>query len=95
MSQRKTKREDISSEFDLEEAGFAVKPAKVEIGSGYAVALGYDENDEAIVDVKTYGVVDLAKLRKELETLFPHARIRHSAQKSSVAVVKKAKRKRK
>ncbi len=66
---------------------------KVEMGSGYAVTVGCDENDEAIVDVKAYRVVDLAKHR-ELATSFPNVKIRNLAQNSSVAVVKKAKRKR-
>lgn len=95
LSQRKIKREDNSGAFDLEEASFVVKPAKVEIGSGYAVAVGHDENDEAILDVKTYGIVDMARIHSELETLFPNTKIRHLAEKSSVAVVKKTKRKRK
>lgn len=94
MSERKIRREDSSVAFDLEETGFAVKPAKVDIGSGYAVALGYDENDAAIVNVKTYGNVDVAKVHRELEKLFPNAKIIHSSQKSSVAVVRKHKRKR-
>ena len=94
MTERKIKREDNTVAFDLEEAGFTVKPAKVDIGSGYAVALGYDENDEAIVNVKTYGNVDVAKVHRELERLFPNAKIKHSEQKPSVAVIRKHKKKR-
>lgn len=80
--------------FDLEETDFVVKPAKVEIGAAYTVSVNY-ENDKPILAVKTYGTVDLAKVQKELEGLFPNVRISHSAQNSCVTVAKKAKGKRK
>jgi hypothetical protein len=94
LSQRRIKRDDSSPAFDLEETGFVINPAKVEIGSGYAVTVAYDENDDAIVDVKTYGNVDMAKVHMELETLFPKARIRHLVPTSSVALIRKTKKKR-
>jgi hypothetical protein len=68
---------------------------RVEIGSAYAVAVGYDENNEPVVDVKTYGTVDMAKVRRELESLFPNARIRHLNRASSVALIRREKKKRK
>jgi hypothetical protein len=95
LSQRKIKREDSPLAFDIEETGFVAKPAKVEIGSGYAVAVGYDENNEPVIDVKTYGTVNMSSVRKELESLFPNARIRHLNGASPVTVVKRAKRRRK
>jgi hypothetical protein len=95
LSQRRTKVEENSAKFDLEETSFAITPAKVEIGSGYSVAVGYDENNEPIVNVKTYGTVDMVKVQRELEDLFPSARIRHLNPASSVAVFKKGKKKRK
>jgi hypothetical protein len=93
LSQRRTKHDETSPKFDLEETDFAITPAKVDIGSGYSVAVGYDENKEPILDVKTYGTVDIVKVKRELEDLFPSARIRH-LNPSSVAVIKKRKKKR-
>jgi hypothetical protein len=94
LSQRKTKHEETSCHFDLEETGFTITPSKVEIGSGYSVALDRDENDEPTVNVKTYGTVDIAKVQRELGSLFPNARIRHVNPGSSTVVIKKDKKKR-
>jgi hypothetical protein len=95
LSQRRTKHEETSAKIDLEETDFAITPAKVEIGSGYSVAVGYDENNEPILNVKTFGTVDVVKVQRELEDLFPSARIRHLNPASSVALIKKSKKKRK
>jgi hypothetical protein len=100
LSQRKIKREESSVEassagFDLEETAFVIRPAKVEIGSGYTVAVDYDDHDRPVIDVKTYGTVDMARVQRELENVFPNAKIRHLNRASSVSIIKKAKRKRK
>jgi hypothetical protein len=95
LSQRRIKREDCSPSFDLEESGFVVKPTSVGIGSGYAVATGRDEKDEPVIDVKTYGKVDMSRVQRELKGLFPNARIRHLNEASPVTLIKKTKRKRK
>jgi hypothetical protein len=57
MSERKNKREEPSIEMDTEETSFTMEPAKVEIGSGYALSVRYDEHEKPIIDVKTYGKV--------------------------------------
>jgi hypothetical protein len=93
LSQRKTKHEETSCHFDVEETGFTITPAKVEIGCGYSVALGHDENDEPTVNVRTYGTVDMAKVQRVLGSLFPNARIRHVNLGSSTVVIKKDKKK--
>ena len=96
MAERKQKRESEEPvELDVEEAGFVLQPAKIEIGSGYTLCINYDENEKPIVDVKTYGAVDVSKLRMEIERLFPHAQIRELKNTQSVAVVKKRKRNKK
>jgi hypothetical protein len=95
MAERKTKREETIIEIDPEETGFILEPAKVEIGSGYAVSIRYDENEKPIIDVKTYGKVDIGKMRKEIERIFPNAKIRNLAQPQSVTIVKKENKKRK
>jgi hypothetical protein len=74
-----------------DDLGFILEPAKIEIGSGYAVSLSYDEDGNPVVDVKTYGEVDLAKIRKDIERLYPNAQIRQLNQEPTVTVVRKSK----
>lgn len=94
MAEKKHKRESESLiELDSEELGFVLEPTQVEVGSGYTVSVSYDENEKPIIDVKTYGEVDIAKLRKEIERIFPDAQIRQLNQTQSVTIVKKRKRK--
>jgi hypothetical protein len=94
MSERKHKCVPGSFiELDSEEPGFVLEPTQVEVGSGYTISISYDENEKPIVDVKTYGEVDIAKLRKEVERVFPNAQIRQLNQTQSVTVVKKCRRK--
>jgi len=94
MSERKHKRESEGFiELDSEESGFVLEPTQVEVGSGYTVSVSYDKNEKPIVDVKTYGEVDIAKLRREIERIFPNAQIRQLNQTQSVTIVKKRKRK--
>jgi hypothetical protein len=94
MAEKKHKRESESLiELDSEELGFVLEPTQVEVGSGYTVSVSYDENEKPIIDVKTYGEVDIAKLRKEIERIFPNAQIRQLNQTRLVTIVKKLKRK--
>lgn len=90
MSEKKHKRETTSpAELNLlEDLGFVLEPAKIEIGSGYALSISYDEEGNPIVDVKTYGEVDSAKIRKEIERLYPNAQIRN-LNEPTVTVVRK------
>jgi hypothetical protein len=95
MAERKHKREteDIETE---EETGFILEPTQLEIGSGYTLSVNYDENEKPIINVKTYGQVDVIKLRREIEKLFPNAQINQLNQSHSITVVKrKGKSKRK
>lgn len=94
MTERKQKHASESLiELDTEESTFILEPTQIEVGSGYTVSISYDENDKPIVDVKTYGEVDTAKLRIEIERLFPNAQIRRLNQTESITIVKKRKRK--
>jgi len=94
MAEKKHKRESESLiELDSEELGFVLEPTQVEVGSGYTVSVSYDENEKPIIDVKTYGEVDIAKLQKEIERIFPDAQIRQLNPTQSVTIVKKRKRK--
>jgi len=95
MPERKHKREpERFIELDSEDLGFVLEPTQVEVGSGYTVSVSYDEEDKPIVDVKTYGEVDTAKLRREIERMFPNAEIRQLDKPQSI-IVRKRKRKRK
>jgi hypothetical protein len=93
MAERKHKRgsEDIA-ELD-DDAGILVEPAQIELGSGYTLAVSYDENQRPIVDIRTYGQVDLAQLRKEIEGAFPNAQIRQKEQSCTMITAKKSNRK--
>jgi hypothetical protein len=51
------------------------KPVPFELGSGYALAVSYDENNNPIVKVKTFGRADFAKVRSEVEQMFPNVQI--------------------
>jgi hypothetical protein len=93
MAERKHKRgsEDIA-ELD-EDVSMSLEPEQIELGSGYTLAVRYDENERPLVDIKTYGQVDLARLRREIEGVFPNAQIRQKNQSQTVIVAKKNKRK--
>ena len=94
MAEKKHKRESENLiELDSEELCFVLEPTQVEVGSGYTVSVSYDDNEKPIIDVKTYGEVNIAKLRKEIERIFPNAQIRQLNQTQSVTIVKKRKRK--
>lgn len=95
MSEKKQKREPSGPiELSLiDDSGFVLEPAKVEIGSGYAISLTYDDEGNLIVDLKTYGEVDPAKIKKDVERLYPNARIRHINEEPAVTIVRKARRK--
>lgn len=90
MSERKSKRlsETENAEADSEETTFIVEPVQVEVGAGYTVAVSHDEDDREVVDVKTYGQVDINQLAREIKRAFPDAEIRRFNKASSVAVVK-------
>jgi prefoldin subunit 5 len=94
MAEKKHKRESSGFiELDSEELGFVLEPTQVEVGSGYAVSVSYDEDEKPIIDVKIYGEVNITQLRKEIEKLFPNAQIRQLNQTQTVTIVKKRKRK--
>jgi hypothetical protein len=95
MPERKHKREPESLiELDSEELGFVLEPTQIEVGSGYTISVSYDKNEKQIVDLKTYGQVDISKIRRDIERAFPNAKIRQLNQTRSVTIVKRRKRKR-
>ncbi len=96
MSERKSKRlsETDNSDADSEET-FIVEPVQIEVGAGYTVAVSHDEHAREVVDIKTYGQVDMNQLVKEIKRIFPGAEIRRFNKASSVAVVKSSKKRNK
>ena len=93
MAERKHKRE--TEEIDTEEESFILEPAQLEIGSGYTLSVNYDEHEKPIINVKTYGQVDVIKLRREIEKMFPNAQINQLSQAHAITVAKKRKEKNK
>lgn len=85
----KSKRGESSIEIGDEETGFVLEPTQVELGSGYAISVRYDETDKPIVDVKTYGDVDIRRMLKNIGRVYPHARIHHLNPRSSVTIARK------
>jgi len=59
-----------------EETGFLLEPSRVEVDAGYTLKIDYDQQDNQIVSIKTYGKVDLAKIKHEIRKAFPEAQIR-------------------
>ncbi|MGD0496181.1 MAG: hypothetical protein ABSB28_09105 [Candidatus Bathyarchaeia archaeon] len=96
MAERKNKRgSENAVTVDSEDVSFILEPNHVEVGSGYTVAVSYGEDERPIVDVKTYGQVDIAQLRRDIGRAFPNAQIRRLNQARSVTVAKVKKRKKK
>jgi hypothetical protein len=90
---QKNKREAEGPELSAEESDFEIEPAHVEIGSGYTLQITRDENEQSIIDVKTYGKIDMQKLRREIERAFPNAQIRQFNKTTCVTVAKRSKKK--
>jgi hypothetical protein len=93
MAERKHKHVSIETPELDNDAGILLEPAQIELGLGYTLAVSYDENERPLVDLKTYGHVDLAQLRKEIERIFPNAQIRQRMVTQTVTVAKKCKKK--
>jgi len=86
MSEKKRKRPffDIFG-FDEEDFLFGREPA--EGGSGYSISVTYDEKGKPVVHVKTYGDVDVAELRRDIEQRYPGARIEGLEKKPLIRIV--------
>ncbi len=73
---------------EVDDAGFLMEPTKVEIDAGYTLSVNYDANEKPVVNIKTFGKVDLGQLRKEILRAFPDAKIQQLNQTEPVTVVK-------
>jgi len=86
MPERKRKRPffDIFG-FGEEDFLFGREPA--EGGSGYSISVTHDEKGKPVVQVKTYGDVDTAELRRDIEQRYPGARIEGLEKKPLIRIV--------
>lgn len=84
MSERKHKQTD-PGEPEIE-SDLTLEPAHVEVGSGYTLQIKYDNDQKPTVNVKTYGNVDLAQIRREIAKIFPNAKIGHLGEPGTVTV---------
>lgn len=88
MSKRKRKERlsDFSDifDFDLNEGKlFEQAPDS----SGYSISVSHDEKGKPVVKVKTYGDVDSAELRKDIERQYPGAKIEGLESKPLIRIV--------
>ena len=86
MSERKRRRRFFDL-FGLGEENFPLGQEPVEGGSGYSISVTYDEKGKPVVQVKTYGDVDVAELRRDLEQRYPGARIEGLKKKPLIRIV--------
>jgi len=100
MPERRRKR-GFFDFFDFGKEDFLLGREPVEGGSGYSISVTYDEKGKPVVQVKTYGDVDAAELRRDIEKRYPGARIEGLEKKPLIRIVneeeekEKAKAKRK
>ena len=75
MPERKRKKRFFDL-FGFGEEDFLFGQELAEGGSRYSLPVTYDETGKPVVQVKTYGDVDTAKLRRDIEQRYPGAKLR-------------------
>jgi len=86
MPERRRKRRFFDL-FDFGEEDFLLGREPAEGGSGYSISVTYDEKGKPVVQVKTYGDVDAAELRRDIEQRYPGARIEGLEKKTLIRIV--------
>ena len=94
MSERKRKRGFDLFDFDLDKEGFPFGHELGGSGSGYSISVTYDEKGKPVVRVETYGNVDTAALRKDIEQRYPGSRIEGLEKQPLIRVVEEKEKKR-
>ncbi len=74
VPEKRKKKRSFFDLFNFEENFFDLDLG--EEGSGYSISVTYDETGKPIVDVKTKGDIDKAKLREQIMKQYPNAEIR-------------------
>jgi len=75
MPERKRKKRFFDL-FGFNEEDFLFGREPTGGGSGYSMSVTYDERGKPVVQVKTYGDVDTAELRRDIEKRYPGPRLR-------------------
>jgi len=91
MSEHKRKTRGTFDIFGFDEDSFLfgseIEPTKGEGGSGYSMSVTYDEKGKPVVKVETYGDVDMAELRRNIQQRYPGAKIEGLEKQSLIRVV--------
>jgi len=91
MSERKRKRRGPFDIFGFDEDDFPfgseLQPTKGGVGSGYSMSVTYDEKGKPVVKVETYGDVDVAELRRDIQKRYPGAKIQGLEKQPLIRVV--------
>jgi hypothetical protein len=79
MSERKRKRREPFDFFSFDEDSFPfgseLEPTKGKGETGYSMSVTYDDKGKPVVKVETYGNVDAAELRRNIQQRYPGAKI--------------------
>ncbi|RLI21999.1 hypothetical protein DRO54_02220 [Candidatus Bathyarchaeota archaeon] len=79
MRKKKKSLHGLSPSFQVEEdVSFIVEtePEPLEVGSACSFSLNYDDKGVPLIHVKTYGNVDVSKLRQMILKRYPEARLK-------------------
>lgn len=93
MSEQKRKKKSAEI-LDVDGKSFLLKSEPIEVDAGYSMSItdGDKENREPVVHVKTYGDVDVTKLRKEIKQKYPKAKVEVMTEHPSILVVSRGKK---
>jgi len=86
MPERKRRRRFFDL-FDFGEEDFLFGGEPTKGGSGYSMSVTYDEKGKPVVQVKTYGEVDTAELRRDIERRYPRAKIEGLEKKPLIRII--------
>jgi hypothetical protein len=75
---------------DVDEEGFIVEiePETLEIGNAYSISLNYNNEGTPQIYVKTYGDIDIAKLKQMIKERYPNAQLRVLETTPTVELIK-------
>ena len=86
MPERKKKKRFFDL-FGFDEKDFLVGQNAGGAGSGYSMSVTHDEAGKPVVQVKTYGGVDEAELRRDIKQKYPGAKVEGLAKKPLIRIV--------
>jgi hypothetical protein len=86
MPERRKKKRLVDL-FGFDEKDFLVGQNVGRGGSGYSMSVTYDAAGKPVVQVKIYGGVDEAELRRDIEQKYPGAKIEGLEKKPLIRIV--------